>query len=121
MKSGKIWGKNILVFNNNNVQINQIYIKKGGRCSKHKHNHKNNIFFVQSGRLLVEQWTTEGLVDSTILTSEEKMEISSQVTHRFTALEDTTALEIYYLDIEENDIIREDVGTVIDIDNNKYK
>lgn len=115
MKSGKIWGETHLVFSNNNIQINQIHIKKGGRCSKHMHNHKNNIFFVQSGRLLVEQWTKENIVDSTILTAEEKMEIPSQIFHRFTALEDTRALEIYYQDIDNEDIIREDVGSVVDL------
>ena len=46
MKSGKIWGETNLVFSNNNIQINQIHIKKGGRCSIHMHNHKNNIFFI---------------------------------------------------------------------------
>jgi mannose-6-phosphate isomerase-like protein (cupin superfamily) len=113
MKSGKIWGETNLVFSNNSVQINQIHIKKGGRCSKHMHNHKNNIFFVQSGELLIEQWTKEWLVDSTILKKEDKMNISSQVFHRFTALEDTKALEIYYLDIDNDDIIREDTGSMI--------
>jgi len=115
MKSGKIWGETNLVFSNNNVQINQIHIKKGGRCSKHMHNHKNNIFFIQSGELLIEQWTKEGLVDSTILKTEDKMEISSQVFHRFTALADTMALEIYYQDIEDDDIIREDTGSMMDL------
>lgn len=115
MKSGKIWGETNLVFSNNNVQINQIHIKKGGRCSKHMHNHKNNIFFIQSGELLIEQWTKEGLVDSTILKAEDKMEISSQVFHRFTALADTMALEIYYQDIENDDIIREDTGSMMDL------
>ena len=113
MKSGKIWGETNLVFSNNNVQINQIHVKKGGRCSKHMHNHKNNIFFIQSGELLIEQWTKEGFVDSTILKTEDKMEISSQVFHRFTALADTMALEIYYQDIENDDIIREDIGSMI--------
>lgn len=113
MKSGKIWGETNLVFSNNNIQINQIDIKKGGRCSKHMHNHKNNIFFIQSGKLLIEQWTKEGIIDSTILKTEDKMEIASQVFHRFTALEDTKALEIYYLDINNDDIIREDIGSMI--------
>lgn len=115
MKSGKIWGETFLVFSNNQIQINQIYIKKGGRCSKHMHNHKNNIFFIQSGSLLIEQWTKEGIVDATVLGAEDKMEISSQIFHRFTALEDTKALEIYYIDIDNNDIVREDIGAIVDL------
>ena len=116
MKSGKILGETNLIFSNNNIQINQIYIKKGGRCSVHMHNHKNNIFFIQSGRLLIEQWMEEELVDSTVLNKEDKMEIPSQIYHRFTALEDTNALEIYYLDINNNDIIRKDTGLIVSIE-----
>lgn len=112
-KEGKIWGTNILLFNNGVVQINQISIKKGGRCSKHKHEHKNNVFFIQKGKLLVEEWKTNGLIDSTILEDEQSTEIKSGIYHRFTAIEETIAIEIYYLSLEENDIIREDTGTIL--------
>jgi len=113
-KEGKIWGENILLFKNDNTQINFIHIKKGGRCSQHMHQNKNNIFFVQSGRLLVEKWNDSGLIDSTILIDEQMTEIKNGINHRFTALEDTKALEIYYVNsIDENDIIRQDEGTII--------
>jgi len=112
-KEGKVWGTNILLFNNGVVQINQIFIKKNGRCSKHIHKHKNNIFFVQSGSLLVEQWRPNGLIDSTVLNNEQSTEIVSQIYHRFTALEETIAIEIYYQHIEEDDILREDTGTIL--------
>jgi mannose-6-phosphate isomerase-like protein (cupin superfamily) len=112
-KEGKIWGSNVLLFSNNSVQINQIFIKKGGMCSKHKHSHKNNMFFVQSGKLLIEEWKESGIVDRTMLGPEQTTTIKNQNYHRFTALEDTNALEIYYLQIEENDIVREDTGRMI--------
>lgn len=113
-KEGKIWGSNLLLFHNDNIQINQIYIKKGGRCSKHFHKTKHNIFFVQTGKLLVEKWNESGLVDSTILISEQMTEIPPTIYHRFTALEETSALEIYHSDtVDEFDIIRSDEGTVL--------
>lgn len=112
-KEGKIWGDNILLFNNGVVQINQIFIKKGGRCSKHMHKHKNNIFFIQSGELVVEEWKSNGIVDTTILKNEQMSEIKSGVYHRFTATEPTSAIEIYYSPIDEYDIIREDIGSII--------
>lgn len=111
-KEGKIWGENILIFKNDNIQINQIYIKKGGRCSKHMHRNKNNLFFVQSGELEVEEWKPGGLIDVTILKSEQMTEIKSGIYHRFTAKEDTYVIEIYYLFIDENDIVREDTGCI---------
>ncbi len=113
-KEGKIWGNNILLFNNSNIQINQIYIKKGGRCSKHKHKYKNNIFFIQTGSLQIEKWNDSGLIDSVILEAEQMTDIPSGIYHRFTALEDTNALEIYYPNpVEEMDIVRQDEGTII--------
>jgi mannose-6-phosphate isomerase-like protein (cupin superfamily) len=113
IKEGKIWGENMLLFKNDNIQINQIYIKKGGRCSKHMHKHKNNIFFVQNGRLEIEEWKSNGLVDITILENEQMTEIKSGVYHRFTAKENTSAIEIYYVSIDEHDIVREDTGSII--------
>lgn len=112
-KEGKIWGENILLFKNDNIQINQIYINKGGRCSKHMHKHKNNIFFVQSGELLIEEWKSNGLIDETVLKNGQMTEIKNGVYHRFTAKENTSAIEIYYLSIDEYDIVREDIGSII--------
>ena len=40
--SGKIWGQTELVFANSNIEFHRIDIKKGGTCSKHKHNYKFN-------------------------------------------------------------------------------
>lgn len=111
IKEGKIWGENILIFKNDHIQINQIYIKKGGRCSKHYHRSKNNMFFIQAGELLIEKWNSNGIIDSTILESEQKTIIPSNVYHRFTAIQDTQALEIYYSDIDLDDIVREDIGS----------
>lgn len=116
-KEGKIWGENILVFFNDNIQINQAYIKKGGRCSKHKHVYKNNIFYVQSGKLEIEQWSGD-FVDKTILKTNESTEIKAGIYHRFTGLEDTILLEIYEVNnnsIDLNDIIRDDCGTIVKI------
>ena len=38
--SGKVWGQTELVFANSNIEFHRIDIKKGGTCSKHKHNYK---------------------------------------------------------------------------------
>lgn len=113
-KSGKIWGENILIFNNDAIQINQIYINRGGRCSKHKHEYKSNMFFVQKGVLQIEEWQDNGLVDITVLNDNQSILIPINTFHRFTALEDTMALEIYFPPrVLEEDIIRQDTGTLL--------
>lgn len=114
IKEGKIWGTNILVFLDNNIQINQIYINKGGRCSKHKHSYKHNLFYIQSGKIEVEQWLDGGLIDKTILLPNETIEIKPNIYHRFTGLEDSMVLEIYrsnYINLD--DIIRDDQGRLL--------
>lgn len=111
MKQGKVWGQTAEIFHKNNVSVNRIEAKKGHCCSKHKHQHKYNIFFVEKGQLLIEDWQQDyKLVDKTILNAGESCEIPPGHYHRFTALEDTVAYEIYYLTLENKDIVREDCG-----------
>jgi quercetin dioxygenase-like cupin family protein len=111
MKQGKIWGETSQLFNKNNVSIHRIEINAGGFCSKHKHNYKHNIFFVESGLLKIEHWQNNyDLNDITILKSGESCSIPPNHYHKFTALEDTIALEIYYVELLDDDICRETCG-----------
>lgn len=110
-KQGKIWGFTQEIFNKNNVSINRIFIKKNSFCSKHYHEHKTNIFFVESGSILVEEWKQEyNLIDKTILNQNESCIIDPKVFHKFTGLEDSIVYEIYYVELSNKDIIREDTG-----------
>jgi len=111
MKSGKIWGETVSIFSHNNTSIHRIQIIKGSSCSKHYHQHKYNRFFIESGKLMIEIWQKDyDLVDKTILEAGESLDVHPGLFHRFLALENTIAYEIYYLTIEENDIIRETCG-----------
>lgn len=111
MKQGKVWGETEEIFNRNNVSINRIEAKKEHCCSKHYHQNKYNIFYVESGKLLIEDWQKDyDLVDKTILKAGESCEIPPGHYHRFTALEDTIAFEIYYVLLDSRDIHREDCG-----------
>jgi len=112
MKQGKVWGSTSEIFTFNNVSINRIEIIKGSSCSKHYHNYKYNVFFVESGKLLIKDWQTDyNLIDETILNPGEKCIIPPKHYHKFIALEDTVAYEIYYVQLENNDIYREDCGS----------
>lgn len=112
-KQGKVWGFTQEIFNRNNVSLNRISIKKGGYCSKHYHEYKSNIFFVESGSILVEEWKKDyNLIDKTILNSGESSLIAPKTFHKFTGLEDSIVYEIYYVELFENDIVREDTGGI---------
>ncbi len=110
-KQGKVWGTTQPLFNKNNVEIHRIETDKGGYCSKHKHQYKYNCFYVEKGKLKITAWKNDyNLVDITILSTGEATTVPPGEYHVFEALEDSVCYEIYWVEISESDIIREDHG-----------
>ena len=110
---GKVWGKTSPVFFGNNVEIHRIEGKKGGFCSKHKHNAKYNMFFVESGKLEVtvfKDYGSEVLEDVTVLGPQTSTTVAPGDMHQFRVLEDCVAYEIYWVELSATDIERENVG-----------
>jgi quercetin dioxygenase-like cupin family protein len=112
MKYGKVWGETRNIFNKNNVSVNRIVINKNTMCSKHYHAHKTNVFFVESGLIKIQVWQNDyDLLDETVLSTGEMMEVRSGIKHRFIGLEDSIIYEIYYVELDEQDIIRDNCGS----------
>lgn len=115
-KQGKVWGETSDIFNKNNVEIHVIHIKKGGYCSKHLHKYKFNRFVMLSGKLKISVWKEykdgSTLEDVTIINQGEQCTVSPNEYHRFEALEDCTALEIYWCELSGSDIVRLDTGGI---------
>lgn len=108
---GKVWGLTQNIFSKNNVEIHRIEADKGGYCSKHKHDCKYNLFFVESGKLKISVWKNEyELIDYTIITDQQMSVVKPKEYHMFEALEDTIAYEIYWTEICADDIFRENSG-----------
>jgi len=110
---GKVWGHTTPLFNKNNVELHIAQIKQGGYCSKHLHKFKYNRFIVLKGKLRVTIWKnygTECLQDVSILEASQECTVPPGDFHQFEALEDTTALEVYWVELSENDITRFDHG-----------
>lgn len=108
---GKIWGVTQKLFLQNNVEIHRIEVKSGGYCSKHKHNHKYNAFFVERGKLKITIWKNDyDLEDETIISDLQMSIIKPQEYHMFHAIEDTIAYEIYWTTLYPEDIVRENCG-----------
>lgn len=104
-KTGKIWGLTSEIFTNNNVSIHRIEINKNQKCSKHLHRYKYNMFFVESGKIIVHRWEQELVID-TILNNQDSITIEPNIYHQFESLEDSIVYEIYYTKLDNNDIIR---------------
>lgn len=110
---GKVWGHTKCLFSKNNVEIHEVHIVKGGFCSKHKHSTKYNRFIVKRGQLKITIWKSyanETLEDVTVLNPNMECTVAPQDYHMFEALEDTEALEIYYTELDSDDIVRETHG-----------
>ena len=109
---GKVWGSTSILFIKNNVEINRITCEKDGFCSKHKHTSKYNMFFVEKGSLEISVWKNDyDLVDKTILKEHQNCIVSPGEYHAFRCIkEGTIAFEIYWVEIDPNDIERESVG-----------
>jgi len=110
---GKVWGKTQKIFANNNFELHRIEVNKGGFCSKHKHVHKINAFYIEKGKLKIRIHETEyDLVDETIASTGDLSIVKPGKYHEFEALEDTICYEIYWVELNHNDISRKNVGGV---------
>ena len=110
-KQGKVWGFTQPLFNKNNVEIHRIETNAGGYCSKHKHQFKHNCFFVETGKMKITAWKNDyDLVDVTILEAGEATTIPPNEYHMFEAVEDTVCYEIYWVELSDTDIVRENHG-----------
>ena len=110
---GKVWGKTQDIVKNSNFELHRIEAKKGGFCSKHQHKHRYNAFFIEKGKLKIIAYQTDyDLVDETIISTGQLSIVKPGVYHKFEALEHTICYEIYWAELNHNDIEREDTGGV---------
>jgi len=105
-KIEKAWGYTNLIFDNGFIHIYIANILKNKSCSKHYHEHKNNIFYLQSGLLKVIVWQEDGSSMEHILEPGDSIDIRHKLKHQFFSLEDSVLIEIYYTTLNHEDIIR---------------
>jgi len=121
IRKSKIWGETQFLFSKNNVEIHRIEIKRGGYCSKHFHNFKFNMFFVETGVLDVKvKENDSNIINSTILYGGDITTVEPRKLHMFLAKEDTIAYEIYWVELNGEDIVRESVGGMHKFEDDKY-
>lgn len=113
IKRGKVWGNTRCLFCKNNVEIHRVEIKKDGYCSTHRHKAKFNMFYVEQGRIKVTIFRPDAgqtIEDVTLLGEGESTFVEPGLDHVFEALENTVAFEIYWVELEQSDIERKNVG-----------
>ena len=109
--AGKVWGKTAEIFSNHNFEVHRIEVNKGGFCSKHKHTHKFNVFYMEKGKLKITVYKNDyDLVDETIIETGQIAIAKPGEYHEFEALENSVCYEIYWVELNHQDIQRESVG-----------
>jgi len=111
----KLWGEKEVLNINDTSQLDFLIINKGGYCSKHKHFHKYNLFYVVTGVLKITLYLKDGGVRDYIIGDEcpkRKFIVRPGTFHKFKALEDTECIEFSYVKYSSEDIVREDTGGI---------
>ncbi len=107
----KAWGHEEWIANNSKYCGKKLVLKKGFRCSMHKHNIKDETFYIQSGKVLME-FEYNGVFGKKVLTSGDVMHIKIGMWHRFTGLQDSEIFEFSTFHMEEDSIRREASGKI---------
>ena len=106
---GKVWGITRPLIQTGAIEIHRITVEEGGFCSKHRHQSKQNAFYVLSGKLEISRWK-KGITDRTILHQNEMCVVPAGEYHLFRAAEKSEVLEIYWSELNHEDIERATVG-----------
>lgn len=111
---GKVWGETCPILITPLIEIHRVIARPGGFCSKHKHEHKFNGFYVVRGELEIDIWANDyDLIDKTLVGPGQFTTVHPGEFHQFRVPDcsgDCEFLEIYYLHPLGEDIVRESVG-----------
>jgi quercetin dioxygenase-like cupin family protein len=104
----KIWGHEEWIVNRDYCG-KKLFLKQGFRCSMHHHENKDETFYINKGKVLIE-------IDekSKIMLPGDSILILPNTKHRFTGLEDSEIIE-FSTHHEDEDSYRDEESKEIDI------
>ena len=114
--SSKCWGRVQHIFASPHAAVSCLEVTAGWRCSCHRHKHRANMFAVQEGRIVVEDWRDGflGRKHVRLLGPGDVCSVPSGVWHRFRVLVSGRVIEVYWADggeeVSADDIERRDEG-----------
>lgn len=118
----KVWGSVQHIFGSPHAGVSCLVVKKGFRCSLHRHIHRGNLFNVLEGCIVVEEFgsapePTNKPIKYGVLSSGSVYSVSTLVWHRFRVVQSGRMVEVYWNDrgpVSQTDIIRVDQGCADD-------
>lgn len=88
----KVWGSELWIANFDYCG-KLLKLKKDFRCSMHYHRKKNETFYIQSGKVLIEWCAVGESMRRKVFKKGEILQVPPLTIHRFTGLEDSEIFE----------------------------
>ncbi len=107
-RTSKIWGERWLIRQDSTHAVSYLKLKARTRCSFHSHKAKSNIFVVLSGKVGIR---TE--FDEVILGPGQEFTVGPLIWHEFRVYEDSEMIEEMYIEYDESDIDRRELGSTL--------
>ena len=104
----KVWGERWLLRQDSTHAVSYLRLKKNTRCSWHFHVTKYNLFFVIRGKVGIK--TEHG---EKILTEGQEFTVAPMIWHEFRVYEDSDMIEEMYVQYDESDIERKELGSTL--------
>ena len=108
----KGWGHELWIVNKKEYCGKLLFIKKGKKCSWHFHKIKDEVFYLQSGKLLVRYSEEEDInkCKTFTMTPGQSFHIYTGLIHQMEALEDSELFEFstQHFDSDSHRIIKGD-------------
>lgn len=100
----KGWGFEKIIVNNDKYCGKILHFFKGGKCSFHYHEQKDETFYVHTGKLLVKYGYSDdiNLASEITLSAGDSFYVPPRLIHQMIALEDTDMFEFSTQHFEED-------------------
>lgn len=115
----KLWGHTRRLHSDSHCEVCHAKIKKGGFSSQHRHEHKDNMFYVLSGTLFVYVYANYQKlppVKTYQIEAGQQIIIPAGTWHQFEARTDVELIETYWVRLNTEDITRADEGGILNGD-----
>jgi len=110
----KCWGRVQHIFANPHAAVSKLQVEPGWMCSRHSHMNRYNMFAVETGAIVIEEWAHGSIKTTTILGAGQALTVPPGIVHRFRVLRRGSLTEVYWpacgCDCEASDIDRLDIG-----------
>ena len=105
----KVWGHEEWIANNDKYCGKKLVLRKGFSCSMHHHKIKDETFYLESGKVLLEM-EYDGEKSKRLLTPGDVQHIKIGMWHRFIGLEDSEIFEFSTFHMDADSYRREVSG-----------